>query len=200
MARYQSHKQTFIIAALIIFLCLVCLTGATLALFTSNQEDGTIGIVTTTGYLKVDIVDADNPAQSLVGEHLVFQSDDPEGLVWFEPGKTFSTQGFKIENEGNIPIKFRLYVSEDGDARTKEFQDAFEVWISTDPLDPNAAIDPAKFFDELGPESISNNTYFLLVKMKESAGNYYQNKPYSGIGVTVYAVQGNVEIERNTEQ
>jgi hypothetical protein len=58
MLRYKSHKQAFIMAALVILLCLVCLTGATLALFTGNVNDGTIGIITTTGDIAVDIVDA----------------------------------------------------------------------------------------------------------------------------------------------
>jgi hypothetical protein len=31
--------------------------------------------------------------------------------------------------------------------------------------------------------------------MKDTAGNEFQGKTYTGIGVTVYAVQGNVTIE-----
>ena len=41
----------------------------------------------------------------------------------------------------------------------------------------------------------SSATYFLIIRMKEEAGNAFQNKKYTGIGVTVYAVQGNVEIK-----
>ena len=40
MLRYKSNKQACIIAALVILLCLVCLAGSTLALFTSDPEDG----------------------------------------------------------------------------------------------------------------------------------------------------------------
>ena len=57
MFRYKSHKQAFIMTALVILLCLVCLTGATLALFTSDPNDGTIGIITTSGDVEIDIVD-----------------------------------------------------------------------------------------------------------------------------------------------
>lgn len=50
MFRYKSHKQAFIMTALVILLCLVSLVGATLALFTSDPNDGTIRRDNTSGY------------------------------------------------------------------------------------------------------------------------------------------------------
>ena len=87
MFRYKSSKQAFIIAALVILLCLVCITGATLALFTSDTNDGRIGINTTAGNLKVDIVNTsvDNPS-SLVGEVLNFVTTPERNEILFEPG------------------------------------------------------------------------------------------------------------------
>ena len=38
------------------------------------------------------------------------------------------------------------------------------------------------------------DTYYLVIKMREEAGNEFQDKSYTGIGVTVYAVQGNAEV------
>ena len=46
----------------------------------------------------------------------------------------------------------------------------------------------------LAPGKTSVN-YRLLIKMKETVGNEFQGKTYTGIGVTVYAVQGNVSIK-----
>ena len=60
MFRYQSNKQAFVIALFVILLCIICLTGATLALFTSNPDDGTIGVITTAGIVNVDIVEDGN--------------------------------------------------------------------------------------------------------------------------------------------
>ena len=40
-----------------------------------------------------------------------------------------------------------------------------------------------------------SETYYLVIRMKETAGNEFQNKTYTGIGITVYAVQGNAPIE-----
>ena len=194
MFRYKSNKQAFIIAAIVILLCLACLTGATLALFTSNLNDGTIGIITTSGDIEVDIVDSSSKT-SLVGKVLQFQTSSERKEILFEPGVSFFTQGFKVKNTGDIPISFRLSVSEDDDIDMTEFDQAFDVWISTDPLDADNAERLTNFIGRLEVGQSSEQTYYLCIKMRETAGNEFQGKTYTGIGVTVYAVQGNVEIK-----
>ena len=194
MIRCKSHKQALIIAALVILLCLVCLSGATYALFTNDPSDGTIGIVTTSGKVDVDIIN-DYDGKTLVGETLEFVTLRENQKVLFEPGATFYTQGFKVKNIGDVSIKFRVSVSEDKNVDMTEFHKAFDVWITTDLSDPTAAQPLTEFIGELAVERVSEKTYYLFIKMKESAGNEFQNKTYSGIGVTVYAVQGNVDFE-----
>ena len=82
MFRYQSNKKAFVIAVSVILLCAICLTGATLALFTSGGKDGTIGIITTTGVVKVDLVDAADEETSLVGQVLqILTSSDNKHQV-----------------------------------------------------------------------------------------------------------------------
>lgn len=198
MLRYKSNKQALIIAALIILLCLACLIGSTLAIFTSDLKDGSIGIITTAGEVNVDIVDALDPNTSLVGDFLQFQTTSENKEILFEPGATYRTQGFKIKNEGDIPINFRLYVS--NDERTtnmEEFVKAFDVWITTDRdnKDPQNLTELQQFVARVEPDTVSADDYYLFVRMKKDAGNYFQNKSYEGIGVTVYAIQGNVEIK-----
>ena len=187
MFRYTTSKKAIVIAALIILLCLVCLAGSTLALFTSDPEDGTIGIVTTAGKIAVDIEDA-KTGDSLVRETLSFQ----QGNVLFEPGATFVTNGFKICNEGTIDINFRLYVSYDKSIDMEAFNKGFEVWIGTDPNDPESGKPMHEFVEHLKAGNSSANTYYLFVRMKPEANNDFKNQTYSGIGITVYAVQGNV--------
>ena len=75
----------------------------------------------------------------------------------------------------------------------KNFEDSFELWIATDPTNPAGAV-PMSEFEETLKAGDSSTTYYLYIKMKETAGNTYQKKTYTGIGVTVYAVQGNVDI------
>ena len=206
MFRYKSHKQAFIMTALVILLCLVCLTGSTLALFTSDPTDGTIGIITTSGDVGVDIVDLSGA--SLQNKALAFMTTSGatnSGKVLFEPGATFYTQGFRIKNTGNIPIKFRLSICDDDvidingkPVSMEEFNDIFEVWISTDPTDPTKAESLKPFTGTLQPQEGKNlsEIYYLFIRMKDTVGNDFQGKIYTGIGITVYAVQGNVDINK----
>ena len=180
---------------MVILLCLVCLTGATYALFVSDPDAGTIGIVATAGEIKVDIIDPDS-GDTLVGSALKFQTTSANQSVSFEPGAVFFTQPFRIKNEGSISINYRLSVSVKNEEERKELEDAFDLWIVTDPHDLENAQPMTKFIGHLDTQKNSESTeYYLLIKMKESAGNEYQNKQYNGIGVTVYAVQGNVDVE-----
>ncbi len=202
MLRYKSNKKAFIMTALIILLCLVCLTGATLALFTSDKNDGTIGIVSTAGYIDIDIVDEEG--KSLVDKFLKFHTSSEQKEILFEPGAAFYTQGFKIKNKGNVPVNFKLSVGKDNviyiDGKPvdiKVFDEAFEVWITKNPTRTADAEELKPFKGTLGVDESSNESdiYYLVIKMKESADNKFQDKEYTGIGVTVYAVQGNVDIE-----
>lgn len=195
MFRYRNFHKAIVMTAMVILLCLVCLTGATYALFVSDPDAGTIGIVATAGEIKVDIIDPDS-GDTLVGSALKFQTTSANQSVSFEPGAVFFTQPFRIKNEGSISINYRLSVSVKNEEERKELEDAFDLWIVTDPHDLENAQPMTKFIGHLDTQKNSESTeYYLLIKMKESAGNEYQNKQYNGIGVTVYAVQGNVDVE-----
>ena len=196
MFRYKSHKQAFIMTALVILLCLVCLTGATLALFTSDPNDGTIGIITTSGDVEIDIVDTSGV--TLQNRALAFMTTsgsmtDSEDVL-FEPGATFRTQGFQVKNTGDIPVNFRLSVSKDDKIDMDEFDKAFELWIVKEGDDFSSAEKITEFKVSGLAAGESSETYYLFIKMKESVGNEFQGKTYTGIGVTVYAVQGNAQL------
>lgn len=196
MFRYKSHKQAFIMTALVILLCLVCLTGATLALFTSDPNDGTIGIITTSGDVEIDIVDTSGA--TLQNRALAFMTTsgsmtDSEDVL-FEPGATFRTQGFQVKNTGDIPVNFRLSVSKDDKIDMDEFDKAFELWIVKEGDDFSSAEKITEFKVNGLAAGESSEKYRLVIKMKESVGNEFQGKTYTGIGVTVYAVQGNAQL------
>ena len=193
MPSYTESKNKLIAAVLVISLCFSSLIGSTFALFTSNLEDGTIGVVTTSGDVEVAIVDAAT-GESLIGESLEFMTTSDRKEVYFAPGVTFFTQGFKVENKGNIPINFHLSVSRDNNYDYTEFDKAFDVWISTSITDTSAAEPIKNFVGHLGVGQKTDTVYYLFIKMKETAGNEFQKQEYSGIGVTVYAVQGNVKL------
>ncbi len=180
-----------VMSLLVILLVLSAAVGVTFALFTS-RDDGKIGINVTSGKCRVDIVDTDN--NTLVGDVLQFVARDGRESIYFEPGATYVTEGFKIKNIGNIPINFRAYISNDEAFDMLEFESAFELWITTDPVNLETATPLVEFKGELDPEKDSQ-THYLVVRMKQDAGNTFQGKEYDGIGITVYAVQGNVSVE-----
>lgn len=193
MFRYSGKKSAIIIAGMVILLCFVSVTGATLALFTSNEGDGKIGINTTSGNLKVDIVDCVDISHSLVGEVLEFVTTSANRRALFEPGTTFYTNGFRVKNTGNISLNYILYISED-ETVSADFNDAFDVWVTKDPLNRTDAVKLQEFEGSLEPGECSD-IYYLVVSMKETAGNEFQDRTFTGIGVTVCAVQGNGYID-----
>lgn len=196
MFRYKSNKKVLIIAVLVILLCLTCISGATLAIFTNDLDDGTIGVVATSGNIEIDVVDI--LGNTLKTKALMFKTTSTateEGEILFEPGAMFYTEGFKIANKGDIPINFRVSVSKDVDIDMEAFDEAFELWIVQEGDDFSSAEKLSEFEVEGLAAKTSSETYYLFIKMKETAGNQFQGETYTGIGITVYAVQGNVAIE-----
>lgn len=184
--------QKIILPSLVILLCLISMVGVTWALFTSG-EDGTIGVNVTSGQVKVDIVD--EYGNSIVGDVLSFDPADHHEPIYFEPGATIYTQGFRVKNTGTVSINFRMYISNDENENMQAFEDAFELWVTTDPKNLNDAEQIKSFVvEDLDPLDTSE-MYYLVIRMKTTATNDFQGKEYSGIGITVYAVQGNVEIQ-----
>lgn len=188
----RRKKITIIILIIIILLLLTTIVGLTYALFTSGGDDGKIGVNVTSGECKIDIVDTED--KSLVGDVLDFVTAEKKDKIYFEPGATYYTEGFEVKNIGNIPVNFRVFISEDESNDRYSFQEAFELWITKDPSNLEGAEKLTEFTGRLEVDQTSE-TYYLVIRMKETAGNEFQNKTYTGIGVTVYAVQGNAPIE-----
>jgi hypothetical protein len=107
------------------------------------------------------------------------------------------TEGFKIKNIGTTSLNFRLSPSDDDSLDMEEFKEAFEFWITTDPdhLDKLDSLDKLTSFKGQLQVDEYSETYYLIIRMKESAGNEFQNKVYTGIGVTVTAFQGSAVID-----
>lgn len=194
MAKVNKEKnisRTISVLVIVIMFLVVTVVGLTVALFTSNDDDGKIGINVTSGECKIDIVDLGG--KTLVGDVLNFVTPDNREKIYFEPGVTYYTEGFKISNIGKIPVNFRVYVSEDAQANRYSIEEAFDLWITNDLTTLKTAERLPEFMGKLAVDQKSE-TYYLVVKMKEEAGNKFQKQTYTGIGVTVYAVQGNVNI------
>ena len=191
----SQKKIALIVAILTILLCFVILTGSTLALFTSTN-DGKIGINATAGDIEVDIIDASKDPKSLVGSVLNLVTTPQNREIFFEPGATYHTEGFRVKNTGEIPLNFIVYISEDIEEKYEgiAFEDAFDVWLTKNPLDKESMEKMPKFKGSLKVGETSD-VYYLVFRMKESAGNEFQGKTFTGVGITVCAVQGNAVVD-----
>ena len=87
-------------------------------------------------------------------------------------------------------MNYRLFVSEDAELDMEAFYSAFEVWVSTDPTQKQPTNPITEFNGSLMPYTESE-LFYLCIRMKPEANDDFQGDVYSGIGVTVYAVQGN---------
>lgn len=187
----RATTATIIILIVIIMLCLGAIGWLSYTLFFKvGVDDGKIGVNVTTGKCKIDIIDTEGA--TLVGDVLDFVSDSDEETIYFRPGLTLHTEGFVIKNVGDVPIDFRIYISEDKEINIEEFKKAFDLFITTNVDDLDAVQSITEFSGELKSQQTSD-TYYLVIRMKEDADNEFQNKTYSGIGVTVYAIQADAE-------
>ena len=189
-ASNRATSLTIIVLIIIILLCLGAIGWLSYSLFRGGSDDGKIGINVTTGKCEVDIVDSEG--NTLVGDVLDFVSDTEEETLYFHPGMIVHTEGFSVKNNGTVPIDFRVYLSEDKEVDMEEFVKAFDLIITNDIENLDTANAIAEFSGALKPQQ-SSDVYYLVIRMKEDAGNEFQEKTYTGIGVTVYAVQTGAE-------
>lgn len=192
--RPSKYFSMLLRVSLVLLLCLISVTGVSYALFTSSIEDGTIGINTTSGEVNVDIVNTNGV--SLVDSVLHLS---PNGIALeefrFEPGATVYTEGFRVANVGTVSVNYRMYISRDENIDEAAFAEAFEIYVTRDVSDLQNAEQLMSFEGSLAKDQTSD-LFYLVIRMKETAGNKFQNVAYSGIGITVYAVQGNVSIDQ----
>ena len=187
----ETRKEMIIIILVFLVLILIAaVIGLGITLFHIGDADGKIGINVTSGECQVDILNTDG--ESLVGDVLSFVSE--EDTVYFHPGYALYTEGFRIKNEGTIAVNFRVSVSEDEDIDGDRFREAFDLYITKDITDLENTEKLTSFSGklEVGGES---EVYYLVVSMKEDAGNDFQDKTYTGIGITVHAIQANAKVE-----
>ena len=189
--KLKSKKSALLLSFTSLLLCFAMLAGSTFAWFTDTATTGVNKIVS--GKLKVDIVDEN-------GVHLndlSFQDKDSKTNIRWEPGVKFLTQGFKIKNDGNLALKWKMAVNKGVKGETDDFdlKDVIDFSIvtidNTTGTPVEKEVDLAAFEGKL-PSGMSE-VYYLKGHMQESAGNDYQNLSLNDITVTVYATQDTVE-------
>ena len=200
MNNKKATKRALLTSVMALVMCVVMLAGTTFAWFTDTASTGVNKIVS--GNLKVDIVGA------TTGKHidsLSFQNKDNSSSILWEPGVTFHTEGFRIKNDGNLALKWKMVVNKDS-ASTGVVEGSngkagmnlldvidFSVVSSKDENAPAVKID--EFVGHTAAETIDSVTYYIKGTMKTTAGNDYQDLTLDGITITVYATQDTVEFD-----
>jgi len=153
-----------------------------------TYEDGTgdTGVNVTTGKIEVDITDVDGA--SVVGKKLDFAGEDENTIILFQPGDTYYTEGFKIKNNGNVKMAYKMFVSRQDDMDMLKFSEAFDFYVTTDPENLENAVRMLEFSGVLDVGQ-SSETFYIVVSMNEEAGNEFMDLTFSGIGITVNATQ-----------
>ena len=189
---YRRHSILAPILIIVIVLCIVAIGILTWALFrVGADDDGKIGTNVTSGKVKVDIINANG--DSLIGDAFKFVTDGEEDSVIFAPGLMYYTEGFYVKNDGNLDIKYRVFISEDESIDNTAFQEAFDFYLVTD-ISQIGTLENAEKLNSYTGSLDKNKTsgvYYLVIRMKETAGNEFQDRTFSGIGITVHATQSN---------
>ena len=130
MTSSKNTKRALLASVLSVVLCTAMLVGSTFAWFTDSASTSVNRIQA--GTLKIDLVNAEG--NSLEGKTLgwvAHDGRDQEQILW-EPGATYNTEEFYIENKGNLNLKFKFVVSGiDGDAKLLEVID-FDAMAEAD--------------------------------------------------------------------
>ena len=172
-------------------MCVSMLVGTTFAWFTDTASTGVNKIQA--GTLDVQLLD--EQGNTLEGQTLSWKKaagHENEAVLW-EPGCTYNLQSFKIKNNGNLALKYKIVISGIvGDAKLLEAID-----FTVTGVDGVTTANALNGFE--GKLAASSMTEAITISghMKESAGNEYQGKSIDGIGITVVATQDTVEHDSN---
>ena len=202
----KTKKSALLLSSLSLLLCFAMLIGTTLAWFTDSvTSEGNIikaGNLDVAMYYANGTEDPDAAAWTDASTGAIFDYD-----LW-EPGYT-EVRHIKIANEGTLALKYQLAIVATGEV--SDLADAIDVYF----VDPAAQVSnrtelsdnnkvgtltevlagmPASTYGEL--EADQEATITLALKMKEEAGNEYQNKSIgSSFKVVLSATQLTAETD-----
>ena len=191
MNNKKTTKRALLSSVMAIVLCLAMLIGTTFAWFTDSASTAVNKIQA--GTLDVQLLDENG--RSLEGQTLAWQKaagHESDEVLW-EPDCTYKLQSFKIKNNGNLALKYKIVISGIvGDAKLLE---AIDFTVSgVDGATTTATLNG--FEGKLAASSMTD-AITISGHMKESAGNEYRGESIDGIGITVVATQDTVEHDSN---
>ena len=180
-------RKALLMSVLSMVLCVAMLVGMTFAWFTDTASTAVNKIQA--GTLKVDIVN--EAGTSIKGQTMSFVNKDGNANILWEPGATFRTTGFKIKNDGNLALKYKLQLN--GISGNSELLDVIKFSVVKA---DGSIVELDTFEGNLTPENAASKfseVLYIQGHMEETANNDYQGKTLTGLGITVVATQLNHE-------
>ena len=194
----KSTKRALVSSALAILMCVAMLIGTTFAWFTDTASTGVNKIVS--GNLKVDIIGANSDSHIETLSFTKAAGAEGEALLW-EPGCRYLTEGFRIANNGNLALKWKVQINKgqtvEKEIHGHELLDVIEFSIMDE---TGATISLDNFTGNLTGADAVSGVYKLQGKMKTTAGNEYQGLQLNGVTITVFATQDMVEQDSFSDQ
>lgn len=191
MSNIKKTKRALLSGVMAMVLSVAMLIGTTFAWFTDSASAGVSKIQA--GTLSVKLVDENN---NEITESLTWQKNAAapadEAVLW-EPGCTYQLQPFKIVNDGELALKYKIEIAGiDGDEQLNNVI----TWTYTD-ADGNT-VD----IDAEGQLAAKAETGLITVSatMQTGADNGYQGLSIDGVRIIVSATQAAVEYDSKDNQ
>lgn len=205
----NSHRQTkraLLTSVMALVMCVVMLLGTTFAWFTDTATANVNTIKS--GNLDVVLQVRDGSGSWITSNRALTWVKNAAGssqeLLW-EPGASYNLEEFRILNNGNLNLKYKVIISgATGDTMLLDVID-FSGKITDE---NNAVTDlPSVSMNSTTPVILDRelaagkaDTITLNGTMQTSANNTYMSKTVDNITIAVYATQATGEYDSTTDQ
>ena len=193
MRNRRQTKRALLTSIMALVMCVVMLVGTTFAWFTDTATANVNRIEAG----KLDVQLLDKGGNDLKGQTLKWvkaEAGADREVLW-EPGCSYDLESFKIKNNGNLKLKYRVAIS--GLTGNAELLNAidFTIAVNGSALTPRTGTSSVSTVADLNSfegkldAGVETGLITITGKMKTDAGNTYQGKTIDGIAITVYAAQ-----------
>ncbi len=219
MTDRKNTKRALFTSILSLLLCVSMLIGSTFAWFTDTATTGVNTIQA--GELDVALMMKDSTGAWVNAENktLDFKTADNRTEILWEPGCTYELPELKIVNDGNLALKYNMFIT--GVSGDIQLADVLDVWVKigdgewnknvgtlsqlmtdTDGTAYGILLPAGKQIDSAAPDTEKavteigeTQSYTIALHMQETAGNAYQKLALNNMAVTVYAYQYTYEYD-----
>jgi len=208
MTQTKTSKRALLTSALSLLLCCTMLIGTTWAWFTDSVTSA--GNKIQSGTLKVDLlVKGGNTGVGLDEDYVSVKTGALANKPIFdydlwEPGYTLVTYA-KVVNNGSLALKYTLKFVSESDIAAEKLAEVIDVYYVADEvaiadrteLAGVRTIGTLKEVFEQGADVVMNDNLLpngedkatIVLKMKEEAGNEYQNQTIPAFDIQLLATQ-----------